>query len=332
MKRIFVAAILASAAVAPAVAQGPAMPVIGGAWQDGPTMYFGAGGVYMTRTRGSDRLIVQNDLGGVIRGPFGAPIVTQGTLNTFSFEPGFEVMAGFRLNDNWWVFGEFLWIAGSQSTQTASSALGQLGLPFTADVSDNFDGANGVIVGQRSRFYAGRLGARYLVNSWLYLSVGARIGHLDERIDITMNDGEDGVYNLRASNLLVGPEFGVGVKYPVFRGLALHFEGGVGALANFRTVNHFIRDVPGAATQRNESNASTGFSFLGYAKAGATYQVTNSILIYAGYQMIYLSGLALSQRELNFDTTGGAVAQGVGVRGGGSAIYHGGMAGLKIVW
>ncbi len=167
-----------------ASAQGPTMPMMGGGWVAGPTYYFGAGGVYMTRTDGGNRLIVQNDRGATINGPFGAPVITQSTLNTYSFEPGFEVSAGLRLTDNWWIFGEFLWIAGSQKTQTAANP-NNLGLPFTADVSSNFDGADSAIVAQRSRFYAGRLGARYAMNTWLYLSAAARIGHLDERIDIT---------------------------------------------------------------------------------------------------------------------------------------------------
>jgi hypothetical protein len=141
-----------------------------------------------------------------------------------------------------------------------------------------------------------------------------------------------GTYNLRARNHIFGGELGVAVSLPVFEGFVVHLQGTGGAAANRISVQHNVFDPQDARMTRNETNSATRFSFVGAASASATYRITNWLTVFAGYEMLYVTGLALSQREFNLDSTPAGLNQNVGVRGRGTALYHGGSVGLKLVF
>lgn len=297
----------------------------------GPNYYIGAGAVFMTRNTGGDRVLVTNDGAAAVVGAQGSPVFTSNGLNTFNWEPGATLAAGLRLGERWWLFGQVLWLNESRGSGNGAQT-GVLALPFTADISTNFDGANRFNIVQQSQLLTGRLGAKYEWNGWLTLIGAFRVAGLSERINILMFDSGQGNYDLEAQNLLFGGEFGARIHHRVLPRLTVSLEATGGPFANVRSVRHFVLDSADARANRNETAQKTGFSFLGQGALTLRYELAPYAHLFAGYQAMVITGLALSQRELNFDTAGGQIARNVGVRGGGTVVYHGGVAGLKITW
>ena len=270
------------------------------------------------------------------------PVVTANSLGTFDdWQPGVEIKGRIRVADRWLVYAEFMWLRRFEGTANlhngVQNAVGaSFALPFTRDISTHFDFATSVDVRLTSRILGTGIGAKFLLNEWLSLYGGLRYIQLREELDILAIDSTSpgsGAYNLTATNNLFGGIFGASVSLKVLPRLTVNLSAGAGPFLNGTRVEHFVLDTQNPSATRNEVNRESRFSVVTEARLNATYEIMPGIGAFVGYQMMFISNLALSQRELNFDTTtAGTIAQGVGVRGNGTVIYHGGVAGVKLTF
>lgn len=151
----------------------------------------------------------------------------------------------------------------------------------------------------------------FTASNWLW---GIRYFRLSERFtlsgsDLTVGDYED--YVQRTSNNLVGPQ--IGIQW--IRGwdrLQLTTEGKFGLLANFYTqratdtAGGALGPVPGFQPF-DVSNTGTGVSALFELSLVLTYRVSPKFWLRGGYQLYYVTGLALGPRQLEKFTHGGTV-------------------------
>jgi hypothetical protein len=330
-----VAAVCAAAASPAAAQNSPNNPE----YMVTPYAFFSANALVMRRTTGDNRTIVvlENATG---NNSNSTPVLTTEQLGTFGYDPGVEAKFGVRIMERWWGFVEFMHLAQDGKRfvgiGTPNGVGSSFALPFTRDISTHFDFATSVDVRQESRIFGTGIGAKFVMNEWLSFHGGFRYINLSEKIEIFAVDNASngsGVYNLKARNDLFGGIFGATVKGQVLPRVLVLFSAGAGPFYNRQRVEHFVLDTQDASATRNETNRDSAFSVVAEGRLLAIYQVTPWIGLFAGYQAMFISNLALSQRELNFETVpGGTIARNVGVRGNGDVIYHGGTVGLKITW
>lgn len=151
----------------------------------------------------------------------------------------------------------------------------------------------------------------FTASNWLW---GIRYFRLSERFalsgsDLSIGDYED--YVSQTSNNLVGPQ--IGIQW--IRGwdrLQLTTEGKFGLLANFYTqrasdtAGGTLGAVPGFQPF-DDSNSDTGLSALFELSLLVTYRVSPKLWLRGGYQLDYVTGLALGPRQLEKFTHGGTV-------------------------
>lgn len=322
----------------PALAQSD--PAIGSPFVQAPWWYVGAGAVFMKRTNGTDVVLLTEDPGGPTPG---SPVAfTSNQLDTFDrFESGFDIRAGVRATENLWFVGRFVWLRAATGDFLRVTPNQDFGIPIVNNISTHFDDIDAAFIRQASAFHALNVHAKYRIHRWLSVIGGFRYVNLtedfrmlvtDDGVGSLTNPGELGTYDLRARNRLFGGEIGLAAAIPVFPGLIVKLQGTGGAFANRISVSHNVFDSDDTRMARNETNRATRFSFVGTGAVSAHYRITHALSIYAGYEVMYLTGLALSQREVNFDSSPAGLAQNVGVRGRGTALYHGGNVGLKLVF
>jgi hypothetical protein len=325
------------ATTAPSMAQNAP----GATYVQAPWWYVGAGAVFMTRTKGTD---VPLFLESASNPPSpAAPVAfSSRQLNTFDdFERGFDVRAGVRLTENLWLKGRFLWLATARGEFQRVTPNQDFEVPLFNNITTHFDDIDAALVAQSSAFHTLNVHAKYRAHRWFSVIGGFRYASLTEKLrmlavddgvgDLT-NPSNLGTYDLRASNRIFGGELGLAVSVPVFEGFVVSLQGTAGAAANRISVQHNVFDSDDTRMTRNETNRATRFSFVGAASVSAMYRITSALSVYAGYELLYLTGLALSQREFNLDSTPAGIAQNVGVRGRGTALYHGGTVGMKLVF
>lgn len=312
----------------------------GGPFVQGPWGYIGAGAVFMKRTKGTDVVLFVED--GGTPTPASPAAFTSKELDTFDpFERGFDIRAGIRATENLSISGRFVWLATARGEFQRVTPNQDFGVPLFNDVTTHFDNIDAAAITQSSSFHTFNLHAKYKVHPWMSVVGGFRYLNLTEKFKmLAVDDGvgiltdpsELGTYDLKASNRLYGGEIGLAISVPVIEGLVVKFEGTGGAFANSIRVTHNVFDSDDTRMTRNETNRATRFAFVGTAGVSAVYRITNYLSIFGGYEMMYVTGLALSQREVNFGSSPAGIAQNVGVRGGGTALYHGGSVGLKLVF
>ena len=68
-------------------------------------------------------------------------------------------------------------------------------------------------------------------------------------------------------------------------------------------------------------------AFVGELGVSASYQFTNVWSVWAGYGVLWLSGVALAPDQLDYNLGGGTVLDSRG-----NVLYHGGHLGLEARW
>jgi hypothetical protein len=87
--------------------------------------------------------------------------------------------------------------------------------------------------------------------------------------------------------------------------------------------------VPGFEYRRGQRSLDTGMGFLSSLNATASYRFTDTWGLRVGYNLAWLSGVALAPNQWDFtDTT----ASGTAVRGAGGVFLHGANLGLEARW
>ena len=166
---------------------------------------------------------------------------------------------------------------------------------------------------------------------WL---AGFRWAGLDESASLTLDGGSSplpGVYSLRSSTNLFGAQLGGRGRMEwerwAFEGWAkAALCGSAMSQSQDPNVNAVVPDPP---IRPARSATEGGVGFIGDINATLVYRLTETWGLRAGYNLIWLSGVALAPNQFDF---GAASTSGSGLNGGAGLFLHGASLGLEARW
>lgn len=165
------------------------------------------------------------------------------------------------------------------------------------------------------------------------LLAGFRHLALDESFNIHPNDIQTGMsdYNIATKNDLFGVQIGMEIDRQCGRvGLDAVVKAGI--YANDAEQRQFVMDFPSGlflrdfATQGPVAASGTNAAFVGELGFSGTYDLTCNLTLRAGYNMVWIDGVALAPNQLDFTFT---PTSGTTLLTGGGLFLHGASFGLE---
>lgn len=169
--------------------------------------------------------------------------------------------------------------------------------------------------------------------SWTWFA-GFRYINLNEELDILaerdeVGGVEDGSYNLRTSNNLYGAQLGARLRRTRGR-FGWDATGFAGIFGNDARQTQSVTDFPDVPLRPTVSSSRSGVSFVGGANLSGLYLLTNVWSLRAGYNLIWIEGVALAPDQLDFNFA--ASPSGDQLRNGGGLFLHGANVGVEARW
>jgi hypothetical protein len=181
----------------------------------------------------------------------------------------------------------------------------------------------------RSRLYSAEANVRYAWSDWLTPLAGFRWVDFEDRYDVSgIENSTSGpfLHSIRSQNHLYGAQIGLDV-HPLDRTRALQIDvlTKVGIYGNAAAQSNKYADPVFAFAA---SAAGSQVSFLGEIGVNASYQLTPHIAVRGGYQVMWLTGMALAPDQISATDFAGQTA----VNSSGTLFCHGAHAGLEVTW
>ena len=255
---------------------------------------------------------------------------------------GLRALVGFRccgVPIEFGYFGLFDQFASASVSDAAPNAFrfpDGLGL-----ASDVFVGANQIDVQYDSTIHSGEINLpccncwcdcdnRCCSVDWLF---GVRYINLREDLDvlgtrIVLSLPENGQYNIHARNDLYGAQIGARVRRCLGQ-WSWEATGKAGIFDNEAGQTQFVQDFPNFALRPTISASNNHIAFMGELNLSAIYQLNQTWGLRAGYNLMYLDGLALAPNQLDFSFT---PTSGSTVNTAGHLLLHGVNLGLEARW
>jgi len=163
---------------------------------------------------------------------------------------------------------------------------------------------------------------------WLTWLVGFRLVELHEDLEMQFEFfGQSALYHARTRNYMYGLQ--VGTDMAIWdRGGPLRIDGLVKVAAYDDDARHRSAvDQPPGYTFAGPINTGDDFmAFTGELGIVGKYQLTDCIALRAGYQLLWVEGVALASNQMPASN----LSAGTGIDTSGSPFYHGGLVGLEI--
>lgn len=257
----------------------------------------------------------------------------------FDWTGGLRLGYGHRACDCWaWEFG-YLGVFDQTADDDVSLANSLTLPPPLGDVVNNFFGASEVDVEYSSDIHSFEAnlvrcccceGCCY-TESWEWLA-GFRYLRLDEEFSITAFDPAESssTYEVETENNLYGGQ--VGARYRRCRGRwSWESTGKAGIYGNdMEQSQDPILDFPNNFVFRpGRSSTDSDVAFVGDLNFSAIYHLSRVWGLRAGYNLIWIDGVALAPNQLDFSNT---PTSGTELDDGGTAFLHGVNIGLEARW
>jgi hypothetical protein len=330
-----------------------------------PSVYAYGGILFLERSNGGSdqRMIVDR------RGPDdtvlslsdAAPVLSTSDLD-FDFDPALRVALGHRLHNGWVIEGAYLGLCDADTSAFISvgespiltfpgglgpgsnvfrdmnriwvdysSGLhsGELNLLCCCGCCSTCGKSNGACGGcnMYCRTYEWFLGFRYL-NLREHLNIYAE---RDQDPTVPASPVEPGVYDIRTSNNLYGLQVGARARRWGKR-LGWEAAGKAGMFGNDVQQEQYVNDfASGGSFPRRPltSAADDKVAFVGELDFTGIYRLTDVWNLRAGYNLIWIAGVALAPDQLDFR---GTLPAGDQLSGGGSVFLHGVSCGAEARW
>jgi hypothetical protein len=277
----------------------------------------------------------------------------------FDFDPALRVVAGHRLHNGWAIEGQYLGLFDASASEYLVPRDPDLDLTLPGTIP--FAGLNALYDSDRiwvnysSELHSGELNLVCCCGccdpcgkgkgkssccdmncrtfEWF---VGFRYLNLREHFQIYgekgIEPGESGTYDLRTSNNLYGAQLGARVRRWGTR-LGWEATGKAGMFANDAQQEQYLFDYPDWPAEfpfRPVTSASeVQMSFVGELNLTAIYRLNDVWNLRAGYNLMWITGVALAPDQLDFSAEIGAGNQ---INSGGSVFLHGVSCGLEARW
>lgn len=261
----------------------------------------------------------------------GTTVLTTGDA-TFGWQPGVRAIVGWRQDRQlaWEAayFGIFNWHAQAQALGNNNLAIpGDLGL-----ASLDFFAADSLTLRYQSRLHSAEIHQVHSESDgpWSWL-VGFRYLTLNEDFTMRAVDLDTGAshYRIHSTNNLFGGQFGV--RYlEQWDAWGMDATAKAGLYGNAAQQRQSVTDFPPNFVLRPRQEGSEGqIAFVGELQFSIFYQLSDVWAIRAGYNLLWIEGVALAPDQLDFtDTT----ASGRDVRSMGGLFAHGVSAGVSAWW
>ncbi len=253
---------------------------------------------------------------------------------------GVRALVGHRVLDCWAVEFGYLGVF-EQSTDARASRIDSLRLPGELGLAvNNFLFADQVDVHYESRLHSAEANLVRCCTmidecsplqrsrEWL---VGFRYLNLGEQIDVASFDSAESTstYSAKTDNNLFGVQLGTRWRWCRDR-WSWETTGKAGIFGNdVRQSQAPLIDFPDFVFRTARSSSGTRVAFVGELNLTGIYQLTDCWGLRAGYNLLWIEGLALAPDQIDFTnipTSGTALVAGNG------AFYHGVNVGLEGRW
>jgi hypothetical protein len=287
---------------------------------------------------------------------------------SFHFDPGMRVLVGHRLHNGWAVEGSYLGLfdADAAALIAADSEEAVLTFPGTLAFGTNvFADMDRIWVNYSSALQSAELNlvcccgycsscgdsadqdcskggysdhnTRCRTVEWLvgfrYLNVSERLNIYAER-DQDPTDGETlrtehGVYDIRTSNNLFGPQLGARIRRWGNR-LGWEATGKAGIFGSGAQQEQYVLDYPDTFPLRPETSAARGqVAFVGELNLTGIYRLNDVWNLRGGYNLIWIAGVVLAPDQLDFS---GTLPAGDHLHSSGGMFLHGVNCGVEARW
>jgi hypothetical protein len=165
-----------------------------------------------------------------------------------------------------------------------------------------------------------------------YLNLRERLRINGERDQTTSNPNgstavETGVYDIGTSNNLYGPQVGARLRR-WGRKLGWEATGKAGIFASDTQQEQYVIDYPDFTERELISASDNGVAFVGELNLTAIYRLNDVWNLRAGYNLIWIEGVALAPDQLDFSDVIGAGNQ----LSHNGVLLHGVSCGLEARW
>jgi len=256
---------------------------------------------------------------------------TRQVVKKFDFEPGFRVGAEYVTHRTRWEL-TYLWIHEWHGDCSASKQ----GALFFSERNpyylNNFSDADHGQVDYTSQFqnaelnffrYATPPRQDYFSGCWL---IGLRYVHLLEKFDIAFTkSGSRSSYDVATKNRLAGLQIGGGIQWNPTTKLCWDFTAKGAGFYDWASQRTFLGDYNNSVVIRDYEVDKQAYPFLVDGAISLTYQPVEYFNLHAGYQLIYLHGVALASDQLVKHDSGQKPVRTIG-----EALIYGFYVGLTI--
>ena len=179
-----------------------------------------------------------------------------------------------------------------------------------------------------SRLYSGEVNVRYLLNDWITPLLGFRWIDFEDRYAASGQAASGPFTDLvRGHNHLYGCQIGLDGRlfdHPAPFQIGLVAKAGI--YGNAAAQNN---DYIDSSFDFSASASNAHLSFVGEIGLSVSYQFAKHFAVRAGYQALWLSGVALAPNQISATDF---MAGQAGVDTSGSLFCHGANVGLEVAW
>ena len=164
--------------------------------------------------------------------------------------------------------------------------------------------------------------------------VGFRYIDIEEELDISVQKTvsaavENGAYDLHTTNNLFGAQVGARWRQTWGR-FGWEATGKTGIFGNAGQETQSVIDFPNFALRPSVSTSGGEVAFVGEVNLSALYRLTDIWNLKAGYNVVWIDGLALAPDQLDFNFA--TSPSGNQLRDGGAMFIQGVNVGLEARW
>lgn len=290
--------------------------------------------LYMRRTEGHTQSIVKREKCTLSGCEETSQMTAGGLIDNFNFECGWRLGAYLRTAKTRWLEATYMHIDPWAATKEAHGDQDLL-FPFaTKHLVPGFSFADRALSHEVSHLEGGELNywifmtpsrANYFSFSWL---AGLRYLRLDESFSVSFLEGlGDGRYETSTQNHLYGAQLGADLQMNPLRFLSLDLSAKIAGYWNFAEQHTYVGDLNKTLilrhTDAHNDNAALGLDIAAFF----SLYISRYARIKIGYEMLYLTRLALAPEQVRKDILG---SDGKHINTNGEALIHGGFAGLSI--
>ena len=224
-------------------------------------------------------------------------------------------------------FGLYDWHASAGAT-----GANDLRLPGDlAFASHDFYGADAANATYTARLHNAEInGWRDVDCTCLSIMAGLRYINFQERFGLRLTDVDltSADYNVGTENSLIGAQIG-GRLHGKCGAFGLELTSKTGVFNNSARQNTFVSDVGAPAALRDSITNGNHTAFVSELELLGSVCLTNHISARAGYEFMWIAGIARSPDQLDFTDT---ATSGTALNTSGTAFVHGATVGLELHW